>query len=457
MFLLLSAALASPAQAADLSLPHERYQLDNGLTVILHHDDSLPQVVVDTWYDVGSQNEVAGRTGFAHLFEHLMFMGTTRLPGSGFDDLMEQSGGWNNAWTSEDATNYYDVGPSHILELLLWMEADRMEGLDGAMTQEKLDLQRDVVRNERRQSVEDAPYGEAWEALNGAMYPADHPYAHPVIGSHEDLQAATVEDVVAFFQKYYVPTNASLVVAGDFDPVAVKALIEQTLGTVPRPPDMVVGSVVPDPVDLPVTPMLELTDEVQLPATMLTWHSPKVLTSGDAAMDVVASILGEGRSSRLYSALLHEQGLVTEVQAYQMSQELGSLFQVFALATSPDDDLEAIEAAVQAELDRLAQDGPTEEELTRTRNQLELHFLRELEDLNSRAENLNRYLHLTGEADYVAQDLQRYRDLTPDDIKAAAAMLSTARRQTTRIYPAPDSEGGEDDAGDDTGAEGGAQ
>ena len=178
-------------------------------------------------YQVGSKDEVAGRSGFAHLFEHLMFMGTTRLPGSGFDDLMESKGGWNNAWTSEDATDYFDVGPSQLVELFLWMEADRMDGLDGAMTQEKLDLQRDVVRNERRQSVEDTPYGVIWEALPGALYPEDHPYGHSVIGTHEDLQAAEVADVLAFFRTWYVPNNASLVVAGDFDPVQVKEAIQK--------------------------------------------------------------------------------------------------------------------------------------------------------------------------------------------------------------------------------------
>ena len=170
------------AQEASLEIPFEEYQLENGLNVILHHDPALPQVVVNTWYGVGSKDEKPGRSGFAHLFEHLMFMGTERLPGSGFDDLMEAHGGWNNAWTSQDATDYYDVGPSN-LPISPWMEADRMDGLDAAMTQDKLDLQREVVRNERRQSSEDTPYGVLWLEMSTALYPEDHPYGHTVIGT----------------------------------------------------------------------------------------------------------------------------------------------------------------------------------------------------------------------------------------------------------------------------------
>ncbi|MCK6507665.1 insulinase family protein [Myxococcota bacterium] len=432
-------ALASPASAADPTLPHERYQLDNGLTVILHHDDSLPLVVVDTWFQVGSKDEVAGRTGFAHLFEHLMFMGTTRLPGSGFDDLMEQHGGWNNAWTSEDATNYYDVGPRELLPTLLWMEADRLEGLAGAMTQEKLDLQRDVVRNERRQSVEDTPYGIAWEALPPAMFPEGHPYAHSVIGTHEDLQAATVDDVTGFFRTWYVPSNASLVVAGDFEPDAVRAMIQDLYGALPAA--TVPARALPPAQDLPVTPVVETTDQVQLPATMLSWHTAKALSDEDAAMDLLATVLAGGRSSRLYTRLVHEEGLVTEIDAYQMSSQLGSIFQVFALA-NPDVDLLAVEDVVQAEIDRLAQEGPTAAELERARNQVELSMIRGLENLQDRAESLNRYQALTGTPDFLAQDLARYRNRTAADLQAAASRLSLARRQTLRVRPEPGAEEG---------------
>ena len=217
--------------AQAIEIPHEEFQLNNGLNVILHQDDSLPQIVVNLWYGVGSKDEEKGRSGFAHLFEHLMFMGTVNLPGSGFDERMEAHGGWNNAWTSEDATDYYEAGPSNLLETFIWMESDRMRDLARAMTQEKLDLQRDVVRNERRQGVEDTPYGIIWEAMSPALYPEDHPYGHTVIGTHEDLQAAEVEDVVRFFNTWYVPNNASLVIAGDFDPIQASAWVRQYFGS----------------------------------------------------------------------------------------------------------------------------------------------------------------------------------------------------------------------------------
>ena len=258
-------ALAAPDE---LSIPYERYQLDNGLDVILHIDPTSPQVVVNTWYDVGAKDEVEGRTGFAHLFEHLMFMGTIRLPDDGFDVQMERHGGWNNAWTSEDATDYFDVGPSHLARLLIWMEADRMDGLSKAMSQEKLDKQREVVRNERRQSYEDSPYGVAWIALPETMYPAGHPYAHTVIGSHEDLEAATVEDVITFFDTWYVPSNAGLVVAGDIDADQTRAWIDQTFGTLPRR-DSPQRAAAPALLDGPVQALTELTDQVQASRWML--------------------------------------------------------------------------------------------------------------------------------------------------------------------------------------------
>ncbi|MDP6933206.1 MAG: pitrilysin family protein, partial [Myxococcota bacterium] len=228
--LALAAFLHGSLPARAIEIPHERYQLDNGMQVILHEDHSLPQVVVNLWYQVGSRDEEPGRSGFAHLFEHLMFMGTDRVPESQFDQTMEAHGGWNNAWTSEDATDYYDVGPANLLETLIWLEADRLDGLAKAMTQQKLDLQRDVVRNELRQSVEDSPYGEVWQVLPTTMFPSGHPYAHPVIGSHEDLEAATLEDVVSFFHTWYVPNNASLVIAGDFDPASARETVQRLFG-----------------------------------------------------------------------------------------------------------------------------------------------------------------------------------------------------------------------------------
>lgn len=420
-----------PAQAIDI--PHEQFQLNNGLNVILHEDHSLPQVVVNLWYGVGSKDEETGRSGFAHLFEHLMFMGTVHLPGSGFDERMEAHGGWNNAWTSEDATDYYEAGPSNLLETFLWMESDRMRDLARAMTQEKLDLQRDVVRNERRQSVEDTPYGVIWEAMSPALYPANHPYGHTVIGTHEDLQAATVDDVVRFFNTWYVPNNASLVIAGDFETEQAKAWVERYFGGLKRVELPVRNT--PEALDKPQQAVVETTDNVQIPLTLIAWHTPAALKDGDATFDVLASILGEGRSSRLYEDLVTNSGAALEAGAWQYSQMLGSVFAVTGKPTEGTA-LEDLEEALQAHIERIANDGPTTAELDRVRNQLEASFVGDLEGLQARASALNRYHYLSGTPDFVNQDLARYSTVSADDVKAAAAKLTRDRRCILRVRPA---------------------
>ena len=425
--------MAMTAHAQDLSIPHEQYQLDNGLNVILVEDHSLPQVVVNLWYGVGSKDEVAGRTGFAHLFEHLMFMGTTRLPGSGFDDLMEGYGGWNNAWTSEDATDYYEVGPESLASTFLWMEADRMDGLSSAMTQEKLDLQRDVVRNERRQSYENAPYGAIWLELPSAMYPQGHPYAHTVIGSHEDLEAATLQDVVTFFETWYVPNNASLVLAGDIDVEQAKADIEEMFGHLEQKD--LPERAQPEMPDRPMKELVEVTDEsVDVPLTMLMWHTPAAFAEGDADLDILSGVMTTGRSSRLYRRLV-DGGVAVEVSAAQYSQLHSSLFIIDA-KPAEGHTIEEIEAIVLEELVKLSEEGPTDAELERVVNAYEMAFLGNLESLHSRASALNRYHYLTGTPDYLAQDLARYRAVTPDSVAAAAATLSKERAATMRVHPA---------------------
>ena len=430
--LLAGGLAAAPAAAAELAIPHEAYQLPNGLQVILHPDPSLPQVVVNIWYEVGAKDEVVGRTGFAHLFEHLMFMGTERLPGSGFDDLMEARGGWNNAWTSEDATDYYDVGPAELLDTLLWMEADRMDGLDRAMTRKKVDKQRDVVQNERRQSYEDSPYGVAWLAMPEVMYPPGHPYAHTVIGSHEDLRAADLDDVIGFFRTWYVPRNASLVVAGDFDPARVKPLIAEWFGALEDRP--VPERAAPPPVPRPMRALTELTDDVELARGWMLWHSAPALQPGDAELDVLAAILSDGPASRLYQNLVAGQAVATEAEAYQMSARLGSIF-IVELAPAEGQTLDAVEAAAQAELARLAAEGPTDEELRRVLNGLEHDFLRGLEDLQTRASMLNRYRSLTGDPGFIAQDLARYRAVDAAAVRRAAAALTADARALIRVNP----------------------
>jgi len=427
-----SILIAMTTNAHAIDIPHEQYQLDNGLNVILHEDHDLPQVVVNLWYGVGAKDEQPGRSGFAHLFEHLMFMGTVNLPGSGFDERMEAFGGWNNAWTSEDATDYYEAGPSNLLETFIWLEADRMRDLGRAMTQEKLDLQRDVVRNERRQGVEDTPYGIVWEALNPALYPPEHPYGHTVIGSHEDLMAATLGDVTSFFDTWYVPNNASLVIAGDFDSEQAKAWIEQYFGNIAKK-DLPERRGVPI-VDKPVQPTREETDNVALPMTLMTWHTPAAFQAGDAGNDLTASILGDGKASRMYERLVRNDKIAIEVDVWHYSQLLGS---VFGISAKPADGhtVEEIEAAVLEEIARLAAEGPTDAEMERILNQTEVAFIQGLEGLQSRASALNRYRYMAGRPDFAESDLQRYRDLTKDDVKAAASKLTEDRVSRIRVRP----------------------
>ena len=326
-------AIAAPAQ----ELKIEKYTLPNGMTVILHEDHSAPIACVNIWFRVGSKDEADRRSGFAHLFEHLMFMGTERVPTGQFDKIMEGGGGQNNASTAEDRTNYFESGPASLLPTLLWLEADRLEDLGRTMTQKKLDLQREVVRNERRQNTENTPYGRAFEALNGLMYPAGHPYHTSVIGSHEDLEAASVKDVQDFFSTYYVPNNASMVIAGDFDPKEIKALIGKLFGTLPRRNDVPRKSV--PAASFNGVRRMTMVDKVQASRTIMCWPSPAAYQPGDNELTLAGSILTNGVSSRLYKRLVVDEKLATDVSANQNSLLLGSTFLIYAVG-SPGTELE---------------------------------------------------------------------------------------------------------------------
>jgi zinc protease len=412
---------------------YEKYTLPNGLTVILHEDHSLPVVVVNTWYKVGSKDEPERRSGFAHLFEHLMFMGTKRVPSSQFDQIMEAGGGWNNASTAEDVTNYYDVGPSNLLPTLLWLEADRMEALGQNIDQKKLDLQRDVVRNERRQNVENTPYGKAGEAISSLMYPVDHPYHNSVIGSHEDLEAATVRDVQAFFSTYYVPNNASMVVAGDFKPAEIKPLIEKLFGTLPRGNDVVRKQVMP--FAFKGVKRVTMVDRVQYPKTIMAWHIPPYYQPGDAEMDLAGAVLSKGISSRLYQRLVVKEPLVSEISAYQASKMLGSLFMVEATAREGVS-LDRVEAVVDEVLAEFRKSGPTAEELKRQQANLEFGTISGLQSLQNKADRLNEFEFYFGEPNSFRRALDRYRTATPKNVHAVASkVLDPNARLVLRVVP----------------------
>jgi zinc protease len=414
--------LASAGDASALDVPFQKYALPNGLTVILHEDHALPMVTVNVVYRVGSRYEEKGRTGFAHLFEHLMFMGTRRAPTKMFDAWMEKEGGWNNAWTSEDHTDYFDVAPAHALPLLLWLEADRMSALGHEMTLDKLDAQRDVVRNERRQTSENQPYGKVELRLPELLFPPDSPYHHPVIGSHEDLQAATVDDVKTFFGRWYVPTNASVVVAGDFDPAQTRVLVERSFGWIPAQAPPQPPPITPARLDRVVRETIQ--DNVQLPKVVMAWPSPDRYAPGDAELDLARVILDEGKSSRLFKALVYEHDLAQEVKVAQNSRDGGSDFEVEAIAR-PGVTLEQMETAIDAELRKLASDPVPEQELARAKNQFETQFVQRLESLVERAMVLNLYQATKGDPGYAERDLQRYRAVTPATLQHA--VQSTVR------------------------------
>ena len=315
-----------------------------------------------------------------------MFMGTHRLPGSGIDQLMEANGGWNNAWTMEDATNYYDVGPPQLLPTLLWIEADRMQQLGQAMTQEKLDLQREVVKNERRQSYEDEPYAIGQLEVPDLMYPKGHPYDHTVIGSHEDLTAASVDDVKQFFSSWYVPNNASLVVAGDFNAAEIKPLIQKYFGSIEKRalPDR------PAPiVDAPLKTRVTVPDDVDYPQINLFFHTPAAYQPGDAEAHLAAALLAGGESSRLYRKLV-VGGLAQEVSADQMPTKYGSLFVISATAAEGVT-AATLQTAIEAELAQVTSAVASPDEMERIKNKFEYDFLDNLQSLQNRAVALNEY------------------------------------------------------------------
>jgi predicted Zn-dependent peptidase len=419
----LGAALApATALGQDVSLPFTKTTLPNGMVAVFSEDHSVPQVVVDVAYDVGSRMEPAGRTGFAHLFEHLMFMGTRRAPEHAFDAWMEDAGGRNNAETEKDRTEYFDVAPPTALPLLLWLEADRMRDLGNDITQPKLDLQRQVVLNERRQSIENRPYGVEQLELPALLWPEGHPYHHAVIGSPQDLQAATTPDVKQFFQTWYDPANASLVVAGDFDPRRARELVDRWFGTIPgrgRPADPGASSLGDRPTTLSGVVRRTLPDDVELAKVTLAWQSPRAFAPGDAEMDLLASVLSTGKASRLYRSLVYDQRIAQSVEAVQESGVLGSAFVVSALVR-PNVDPARVEKALLDQVAALRSSEVTPEELERARSDYEMGFLDRLQSLPERASLMNLYQTELGDPGYAQRDLDRYRKATALELQSYA-------------------------------------
>ena len=403
-------------------LKYEKYRLPNGLEVILSEDHRLPLVAVNVWYHVGAANEVAGRTGFAHLFEHMMFEGSKHVGPKAHFRYLEAAGANDiNGTTEFDRTNYFETLPSNQLELALWLESDRMGFLLETLDHEKLANQRDVVRNERRQGVENAPYGLVDEEVYHQLFPESHPYYAYVIGSHEDIEAARLDDVRRFFATYYAPSNATLAIVGDFDPTAVKLVVQKYFGTFRNGP--------PVPKIAATTPKIlkekrvTVTDQIELQRVYMAWLTPPIFKPGDADADLVAILLGGGKSSRLYKKLVYEKQIAQDVSVSNNSAALTSVLTLQATA-KPGVKIEDLEKAINEELAALRKDGPTAEELERARNKQQSQMIRRLELLGGFggvADTLNRYNHYLNDPGYLPKDLQRYDAVTPASAKAFIA------------------------------------
>jgi zinc protease len=425
---LVAATIATPAaQNRASTIPRvaaEKYTLPNGLEVILSRRPELPMVAVNLWYHVGPAHEAAGRTGFAHLFEHMMFQASKHVPEDSFFRTLEAAGASDiNGSTSFDYTNYYQTVPANQLELALWLESDRMGYLLDVVDETSFANQQDVVRNERRQRTENAPYGLAQEAMFQLLYPAGHPYHGVVIGSHQDIQAAKLADVKQFFKEYYAPNNATLSLVGDFDPQQVRQLVTRYFGSLKRGP-----AVAPVKIDTPrITAERRkvVPSRIELPKVYMAWITPPFFRPGDAEADVTATILGGGRSSRLYKKLVYERQIAQDVSAFQYSLMLGSAFMIEATAR-PGHTVEELEKAIDEELSALAAQPPDVREVERARNQFETSTVSSLESISGLADRLNLYNHYVGQPDYVEQDFGRYSGITP------AAVQSFVRDQLPR-------------------------
>jgi zinc protease len=418
--LLLACTLPARVSAQALHVPYTTFTLPNGLKVIVHEDHSVPIVTVNTWYHQGSGDERPGRTGFAHLFEHLMFMGSQHVPTGQFDQLLEAAGADNNGSTTQDRTNYFEDGPANALPLMLYLDSDRMGFMLPEITPPKVDLQRGVVQNERRQSYENQPYGLAEENILRHLYPEGHPYHWPVIGSMADLSAATIEDVRRFSRTYYTPTNATMVIGGDVDPRAVRAQVERWFRGIGRGP--VVARRPAPPVRLAADVYATLEDRVQLPRVYDAWHTVRAFAPDDAPLDMLADVLAGGKASRLYRRLVYEMQIATQVSAYHASLRLDGSFRLNTTAR-PGHDLNELQRVVDEEIRRLAETGPTPREVERVLNQTEAQFLARMERVGSfggKADQLAYYDYFVGTPDYFQADLDRYRRVTPADVQRVA-------------------------------------
>jgi len=419
-----------------MNIPYSRHTLDNGLDVLVHEDHGCPIVAVNLWYHVGSKNETPGRTGFAHLFEHLMFEGSQHYD-KGYFQPLQEAGALLNGSTNADRTNYWEVVPTNALELALWMESDRMGYLLPALTDAKFENQREVVLNERRQNYENRPYGFAGMAMMSSLYPPDHPYNWMTIGAAEDIRAARLDDVRAFFQTYYRPRNASLALAGDVDTEIAIELAARYFGELEAgdsPPK--VAAIAPPAYAMEQRLLLE--DRVELPRLYMAWHSPLIFGEDDAELDLVAEVLASGKTSRLYRSLVYDDRMATEIAASQNSRELSGYFQVVATA-APGRTLVELERAISAAIAEFVNQGPSPREIERCQAQAEANFVYRLQTVGGfggKSDQLNAYNVFIGDPGFFERDLDRYRRVTASSLQRVARdWLAPERRLLLSIVP----------------------
>ncbi len=417
-----------------MHIPIETLRLSNGLFVVLSEDHTAPLVAVNLWYHVGSANERPGRTGFAHLFEHMLFQGSANVDSNEHFEFIQRAGGTLNGSTWLDRTNYFETVPSNQLELALWLEANRMGYLLPAMTQQKLDTQRDVVQNERRWSMDNQPYGTWWERLPALCFPPEHPFHHSLIGSMTDLDAASLDDIANFFSTFYTPDNAVLTIAGDFDVVVARTMVERHFAAIPR------GRGKPPLPDMEVSPSFGgarreiVPDDVMLPRLFLAFRSPIFGSDGYYAASVCSAVLGLKKGSRLQRALVREQQVAAEATAFTYDLTKGSDLLIVDVTARPDTSLEQLERAVHAEVDRLITDGVSSDEVARAVALIETELVVILQSAGERADRLSLFATYFGDPTLVNVQAERYRAVTVEQVNAFARERLTADNRASLIY-----------------------
>ena len=414
-----------------LNILYEKYALPNGLEIILHNNNSLPIVAVNLWYRVGSANEKIGKTGLAHLFEHMMFQGSENVPKEMHFKYIQEAGGTLNGSTNFDRTNYFEKVPSNYVELALWLESDRMGLLLPALTEEKLNNQLDVVRNERLERYENQPYGLAWETLISNLYPKNHPYSWPTIGFMQDI-FYKLDEVKSFFKTYYSPSNATLVVAGDFNKIRTKELIEKYFSEIKS--DGNHKSPNPEKASLAKEILIEKKEDVQLERVYFAWHSENIFGKHDASLEVLADILSGSKNSRLYKTLVFDKEYAQDVTAYQHSGKYGGIFMIIATA-KPGVELDKIKDEIFKELKNIEVNGVTDKELTRSKNGIKSAFIHSLQNIDSLANQLNYYSFYLNEPNSFNYDLKRYEETDSSLIKEATKIYLTKPYVELRIVP----------------------